>query len=626
MRILFLFILLCSLSAVSQDTKAPSTINEVTLYLQGARVERTTTLQLDKGTQEIKLIDLSPDIDEASINITDLNGMRLNGLTYGATALEQKETSKTIKDLDVQIEAAKVAIGQLNAINSGLDQERVLLESNRNLNSKETGLSLAQIKEFGVYYRERFAAIINERNANVIAVNKASERLTKLNTEKEKLNPEANERRGTITLKVITPAKRSYKINFSYNVLSAGWVPIYDITAKGTDDKINLAFKAQAYQATGTDWENVKLNISTGDPQVDNKMPQLEAKRLGFVSNNYQAKATGRSNKRYNPLVKTVSGKVTDASGEPLLGATVMIKGTSTGTTTDFDGNYTLPIVNGKTLVVSFLGYSNFEIPIYASTMNIAMDDNMDMLDSVVIVGYAADSKNNNNSRFEYEAGEVEEKDDYVPTVVNNVEENIASRTFNLTQLYSIPSTGESTDIEISSNNVAATYSYYTAPVINENVFLTATLSDWESLNLIPGEANIYFEDAFIGKIYFDTDTTKEELIIGLGIDPQISVKREDIKDFKAKSFLGGTRIIYKNYEITLKNNRNKSIKIKLQDRIPISGNDDIKVDDVEIGNAQMDKKTQLITWDINLGSGSQRKENFSYRVKFPRKRRVNLE
>ena len=188
MRILFIAILLSSFLVHSQDLKTASTINEVTLYLQGARIERTASIELKKGTHEIKLSDLSPDIDEASINITDLDGMRLNGLSYSATALEKKETSNNIKALDAQIAEVKDEIGKLNALNSGLDQERLLLESNRSLNSKDTGLSLAQIKEFGTYYRTRFADIINERNANNEAITKASEQLNKLNTEKQKLN------------------------------------------------------------------------------------------------------------------------------------------------------------------------------------------------------------------------------------------------------------------------------------------------------------------------------------------------------------------------------------------------------------------------------------------------------
>ncbi len=608
--------------SMSQENHTSSQINEVTLYLQGARLERSATIQLEKGTHEIRLNDLSPDVDEASINITSLDGLRLNGLSYGSTGLEKKDTSAKVESLDQQINSIEKEIASLRAINNGLDQEHILLENNRNLNSKETGLSLAKIKEFGSYFRTRFTEIIKSRNANNDLIVTATERLNKLKLEKEKLNPEANENRGFITLKVVVPSTRSYNIAFNYNIYSAGWVPIYDIIAKGADEDINIVFKAQAYQATGTDWTDVKLNISTGDPDLDHHMPQLNPKRLGFIRNNYSSRATSRSNKRYNPLVKTVRGKVIDAGGEPVLGATIMVKGTSITTTSDFDGNYSINVEDGKTLVYSFAGYDPQELPVYASTMNVTMEGS---LDAVVVMGYRSMS-NSSTNRFEYDAEEAELADEYIPPVVDNVEENIASRTFKLSQRYSIESTGESTDIEISNDKVAATYSYYTAPVINENVFLTATLSDWENLNLIPGEANVYFEDAYIGKTYFDTDTIKEDLIVGLGIDPQISVSREDIKDFKAKSFLGSNRIVYKNYEITVKNNRNKPVSIKLQDRLPISGNSDIKVDNVEIGSAQMEEDTQLLTWQMVLPSGEQRKERFSYRVKHPRKRRINLE
>lgn len=623
MRVILIITICWSFLSTGQEVNTTSKINEVTLYLQGARIERSATVQLEKGTQEIRLNNLSPDIDEATINITDLDGLRLNGFTYGSTGLEKKDSSAKMEGIIKEIEIVEKEIAGWQAINNGLDQEQLLLENNRNLNSKDTGLSLAQIKEFGAYYRTRFTEIIESRNANNDLITTAADKLNELKTEKEKLNPDANESRGLLTLKVVVPSTRRYKINFNYNVYSAGWVPIYDITAKGTDEDINLTFKAQAYQATGSDWKDVKLNISTGDPNLDNQMPQLTAKRLGFVRTNYSSRATSRSNKRYNPMVKTVRGKILDSTGEPLLGATVLVEGTSNGTTTDFDGNYVITVNGGKNLVVSYVGYENYKTPIYASTMNIDLKDAMNSLDEVVIVGYASQSK---RSRFDYDAEEVLSDDEYIPPVVDNVEENIASRTFKLTQLYSIESTGESTDIEISNDKIKANYSYYTAPAINENVFLTATLTDWENLNLIPGEANVYFEDAYIGKIYFDTDTIKEELVVGLGVDPQISVKREDIKDFKSKSFLGSNRIVYKNYEITLKNNRNKAVTIKLQDRVPMSGNSDIKVDDIEIGDAQMEEDTQILTWEMNLTSGNQVKERFSYRVKYPKRRRINLE
>jgi uncharacterized protein (TIGR02231 family) len=307
-----------------------------------------------------------------------------------------------------------------------------------------------------------------------------------------------------------------------------------------------------------------------------------------------------------------VKGKVTDPAGSPILGATVLVRGTNNATTTDFDGNYSLDVEQGKELAFRFSGYNTVITPIYSSIMNQELSGN---LDAVVVVGYRNSSKEKSN---------ISSSVITTQSVVAQVEDNIASRTFELSQKYSILSTGETTDVSISSNTVQSTLEYYAAPVVNENVFLTAILKDYEKLNLVPGEANVYFDDAYSGKIYFDTDTTDENLIVSLGVDPQITIKREDKKDFQSKSFLGSTRILEKRYEITLKNNRNNKVKIKLQDRIPVSSDDDIKVDQIETGNASLNEESNILTWMVELASGEQAKREFSYRVKYPKNKRIN--
>ena len=84
-----------------------------------------------------------------------------------------------------------------------------------------------------------------------------------------------------------------------------------------------------------------------------------------------------------------VSGTVTDANG-PLPGASVVVKGTTTGTQTDFDGNYTLSNVDANaTLVFSYIGYSTQEVPVNGrSTINVVLQEDAQALDEVVIIGY----------------------------------------------------------------------------------------------------------------------------------------------------------------------------------------------------------------------------------------------
>lgn len=87
-----------------------------------------------------------------------------------------------------------------------------------------------------------------------------------------------------------------------------------------------------------------------------------------------------------------ISGSVIDASGESVIGATVMVKGSGTGTVTDFDGNFTVKANAGATLVVSYLGYKTKEVKA-ANGMKIVMEDDAQQLNEVVVTGYTTQRK-----------------------------------------------------------------------------------------------------------------------------------------------------------------------------------------------------------------------------------------
>ena len=93
---------------------------------------------------------------------------------------------------------------------------------------------------------------------------------------------------------------------------------------------------------------------------------------------------------------QTVSGKVTDPSGEPVVGASVFAKGTSNGAVTDLDGNYSLSRVSpGTTLVFSCIGYTSREVSWMGGVLNIVLDEDSEMLEETVVVGYGVQKKVN---------------------------------------------------------------------------------------------------------------------------------------------------------------------------------------------------------------------------------------
>jgi TonB-linked SusC/RagA family outer membrane protein len=87
-----------------------------------------------------------------------------------------------------------------------------------------------------------------------------------------------------------------------------------------------------------------------------------------------------------------VRGTVVDEAGEPVIGATIQIKGTSQGTVTDYDGNFSLSAPAGGTLVISYVGYATQEVPV-RSNMQITLMSDLELLDEVVVIGYGTTTR-----------------------------------------------------------------------------------------------------------------------------------------------------------------------------------------------------------------------------------------
>lgn len=95
---------------------------------------------------------------------------------------------------------------------------------------------------------------------------------------------------------------------------------------------------------------------------------------------------------------KKVTGTVKDANGEPIIGATVVEKGTTNGTVTDFDGNYTLELSESGTLAVSYIGYKSQEFAasqIKQGTLAVTLKEDTEVMDEIVVVGFGTQKKVN---------------------------------------------------------------------------------------------------------------------------------------------------------------------------------------------------------------------------------------
>ena len=90
-----------------------------------------------------------------------------------------------------------------------------------------------------------------------------------------------------------------------------------------------------------------------------------------------------------------VSGHVTDNTGEPFIGVSILEKGTSNGVITDINGEYRINVKSGAVLVFSYIGFTTQEIKVTGPTLNVTLKEDTQIIDEVVVIGYGVQKKSN---------------------------------------------------------------------------------------------------------------------------------------------------------------------------------------------------------------------------------------
>ena len=134
--------------------------------------------------------------------------------------------------------------------------------------------------------------------------------------------------------------------------------------------------------------------------------------------------------------------------------------------------------------------------------------------------------------------------------VLNTVESRTTTVEFMIETPFTVPSDGIPHMIGVNSHNVPATYKHYTTPKKDRDAFLYARTTGWENLNLLPGEANVFFEGTFVGQSYLELDIPKDTLEISLGRDKGFTVDRVRRKTTKKKAVIGGKRTVSVGWDI----------------------------------------------------------------------------
>jgi hypothetical protein len=399
-------------------------------------------------------------------------------------------------------------------------------------------------------------------------------------------------------------------------VNNAGWYPTYDIRAKDISSPVELVYKANVSQNSGEDWRNIKLTLSSGNPTTNSTKPELAPYNLGYLSAGYTLNNSSFSN------IRIVKGKLTGASDRAAIpGASVRVKNTSVGTTTDANGNYSLQIPPGEgMLVFNYIGYITKEIPITSSLINVTLQEDSQALQEVVVT----EDKGYLTGRVAgVQVSRTKNKTQAVEVQSIEKQTNVV---FDIKNPYTILSDGKQFSVEIGNYDFKADYEYYAAPKITEEAFLTAKINGFGDVNLISGEANIFFEGTFLGKTLLDVQNASDTLTLSLGVDKNVIIKREKQKDFNERQFIGSAQKDSRSFIIDIKNRKGQAVNLIIEDQIPLATNSDITIEKQELSKAKVDESTGKLTWQFLLQPNEQKKLAIKYQVKYPKNKSINLE
>lgn len=598
-------------------------VNEVTVFLDGAQVVRKKTVDLTKGKSIIKFVNLSPFIDAKSVQVKAEGELTVLSVNHQQNYLDKMEKSAELTDLEKRLESIEDKIKLESTYLSIIKEELSFLQENRDIGGKNEQISVVNLQQASDFYSNKLTALKLkeiERNKTLKTLNEQKNDLqNQINT----LTSKKEYPTGEILVKVDAKNINKYSLELTYLVGNAGWFPSYDIRAKNINEPVQLIYKANVKQDTKVDWSNVKLKFSSADPNVSGVAPELQTYFLNYNTLPPTYKLTTNS----------VRGKVVDSNGEPLPGANVLVEGTTIGTVTDLDGNYSITIPNNSSqLTYSFIGFNSKTLPISNSVMNIALEEDLMQLEEVVVIGYGTQKKESLTGALQGRAAGINVDKSIkirgtsslaIPTAQV---ENQTTVDFEINTPYTIKSDNKNYTVDMEFYDLPAFYQYYCVPKIDKDAFLIANIVDWEKYNLLEGEANVFFEDTYVGKTLMDVRYASDTLEISLGRDKKVSVNREKIKDFTNKQFIGNKKEETRAWKTTVKNNKIQSINMIILDQVPVSTIEEIEVSVQNDSGAKQDSETGEIKWEFELKPNDKKDFELKYSVKYPKYRNLIVE
>lgn len=317
------------------ETKVKSSIEKVTVFLDGAEITRNVETTLSKGSYELVFTGLTNSIDANSLQVKGKGDLtilsakfQVNYLKTGEKAAKEKELEKAIKKLEKELSSHE---NRKNA----LEEEYKMITSNRKLSGEKSKITVGELRQMADFYRKHLFEI-REKIASINeTINELRDELTKTKRELRNINPR-NYPSGEVHVKISANSPGNARFSISYFTGKAGWIPVYDLRSNDIGEPVQLHYKARVWQNTQVDWDDISLTLSSGQPTLGNYPPSFSVWWLDFApppkpkrkrryqaqnkmeSQDYQEPAKGRSPAGKKPEEASTPAQYTDIENRQL--------------------------------------------------------------------------------------------------------------------------------------------------------------------------------------------------------------------------------------------------------------------------------------------------------------------
>lgn len=577
----------------------PSNLKTVTVYRSGAELIHNTSVQLSRGNEELVIEGISNNIDINSVQVNCPSAVTIMGVEFSNNFLATPEFTSRIKFLQDSAEIVQKEIEKTNVQIQTTADLLDVLKSNRDIKGQQTGLSVAELMKLMEYYKNKSTELQNELAQQKTRQRKLSDLLIKI---KVQINEEENKNTktaGQLKLQLSVATAGKYDFVISYITPNAWWTPYYDIRVDDIKSPLKVVYKAKVTQTTGIDWKKVKLSLSTSVPNQWGNAPVLKSWFLSYINPvNVMERSLARNRVQSfdDALVGRVPGVAVDANKNE----SIQIRGYAS-----VNGQTPLYMVNG--MQMSADNFSKLD-PSTIKNINVLKEPQATSIygsrgiNGVVVVTLK------------------DGLDDYV-----SVTDNELNVTFDIDLPYDVPTNGKEQTATLKEYSINSLYKYYAVPKLDKDAYLLAEVPDWEKLNLLPGDANIIFEGTYVGKSFIDPASTLDTLNLTLGRDKRVVIKKEKLMDYSSTKFLGSSKLQKFTYELTVKNNKKDTVRMMLKDQYPLTMNKEIEVELLDDGGGSVNPEIGVLTWKLQLAPGEMKKLRFSYSVKYPKDKVLNL-